>query len=127
VQGVSGDFGNQTPLKTTRYRFKTRISDEVELWGDMVGGHIADKPNGRGMSRRKPEELSAASAGFPFGDFLAILEARIQNVHRTPENTSTPKIVATGTSTTEKLNRSKSVGLWDMIIEPGGVGQGKRP
>jgi hypothetical protein len=104
------------PLETSRDGFEAGIGDKVELRGDVIRSHVANKPNGRGMSRRKPEELAAASAGFPFRDFLAILEARIQDINGTPEDASAAEIVATGPGTAENLNRSESVGLGDMIV-----------
>jgi hypothetical protein len=106
MQRIGRDLGKRTPLETSRDGFEAGIGDKVELRGDMIRSHVADKPNGRRMGRRKPEKLSAASAGLPFWDFLAILEARIQDINGTSENASTAKIVATGPGTTENLDRS---------------------
>jgi hypothetical protein len=116
VQRIGRDLGKRTPLETSRDGFEAGIGYKVELRGDMIRSHVADKPNGRRMGRRKPEKLSAASAGLPFWDFLAILEARIQDINGTSENASTVKIVAAGSSTAENFNRSKPIGLGDMIV-----------
>jgi hypothetical protein len=51
MQRVGRDLGNGSPLETSGDGFEAGIGDEVELRGDMIGSHIADKPNGRGMSR----------------------------------------------------------------------------
>jgi hypothetical protein len=116
MQRIGRDLGKWTPLETSRDGFKAGIGDKVELWGDMICSHIVDKPDGRGMSRRKPKELAAASVGLPLWDFLAILEARIQDIDGTPKNASTAKIVATGPGATENLNGSETIGLGDMIV-----------
>jgi hypothetical protein len=116
MQRIGRDLGKRTPLETSRDGFKAGIGDKVELWGDMIRSHVADKPNGRRMGRRKPEKLSAASAGLPLWDFLAILKARIQDINGTSKNASTAKIVATGPGATENLNGSETIGLGDMIV-----------
>jgi hypothetical protein len=127
MQRIGRGIGNRTSLKASGDSFESGIGDEVELRGDMIGSNIADKPNGRGMSRRKTEELTATGAGLPLGNFLAVLEARIQDINGTPKNASAAEIVAAGPGTTENLDRGEPVGFGDMIVKPGSVRKGKRP
>jgi hypothetical protein len=68
------------------------------------------------MYRREAKELTATSARFPLGDFLAILKTRIENVNRTTKNTGTPKVIATGPSAAEELDRSEAVEFGGVVV-----------
>jgi hypothetical protein len=127
VKGVSRDVGNGAPLKATGNGLESGIRDEVELRGDVVSADIADQADRGGMGIRKPKELAAARPGFPFRDLLAILQAGIEHIDRAAKDTCATKIVTARACAAEELNRSHTVVPRNVVIEPGGVRQGKRP
>jgi hypothetical protein len=93
----------------------------MELGRDVVGRSVADEANGRRVDRGESEKLTAASAGLPFRNLLAILQTRIKNIYGATENTGTAKVVTAGACPTEKLDRGHTVGPRNVVIEPGGI------
>lgn len=121
VEIVSGKIGGGATLKTTNNSREFLIHDVMELRRDPTGEKIPDETDCRGMVRGETEELAAARAWFPFGNFLAILKTRVKNVSRGAEDFGATKILATGRGPTEELNRSGLFALGSMIVNPSGV------
>jgi hypothetical protein len=79
------------------------------------------------MRSQKAKELATVGTRFPFQNFLSVLEAGVQDIHRAPKDPSAAKVVATGASATEDLDGRKSIGLRDVVVEPGGVRESEGP
>jgi hypothetical protein len=79
------------------------------------------------MNSQKTKELATAGARFPFGNFLSILKAWVQDINRASKDPSTSKIVTTGAGSTENLNRCKSVGFRNVVVQPSGIRKSKGP
>ena len=121
VKSVGHDVGNGATLKAASHSFELRISNEVELRGDMVRLDITDQTDRRGVNRGVTEELPVLSAGLPFGYLLAILKTGVKNVDRTAKDVGAAQVVTTCASTAEKFNGHEPVSLGDVIVEPGGI------
>jgi hypothetical protein len=127
MESVRSDVLDRAPLETASNSFEARIGNEMELGRDVVGRSVANESNGRRVDRRETEELTAASAGLPFGNFLAILQTRIKNIDGAAEDTGTAKVVTTSAGSAEKLDGSHTIGPRNVVIEPGGIRKCERP
>ena len=73
VKGVGGDVGDSTILESPWYSFEPLVGNEMELRRHKVRVDVTNETNGGRMDGGETEKLAAVSAGFPFGDFLAVL------------------------------------------------------
>lgn len=104
------------------------VVNDVELRSDILGDKVADKPDQGGVSAGETKELATAGSRFPFGDFLPILEAGVQDVSGTAPDFSTTKVAAVEGSASEDFNGSKpGVFLREVIVQPSSMVKSKRP
>jgi hypothetical protein len=70
------------------------------------------------MVQQKAQELTAMRPWLPFRNFLAILEAWIENINWTAKDFCTLEILTACLDTAEDLYWHHTIGLFCMIVEP---------
>jgi len=104
------------------------IIDDMILWGNVAGAEVSDKTLRGGVVPGEAKKLAKSGPGTPLGDFVAVLELRIQDVGGATKHLGMGKVLAVEASATEELHGSEAVVMpRSVVIQPHSVVHGKRP